>query len=51
VTVSFAGYDRLVSEYMEPEFLSRNSRRPRAFLIRTAVLERMCGPLARCCSS
>ena len=43
--VSFAGDDRLVSEYMESEFLSRISARQRAFLTRTAVLERMCGPL------
>ena len=43
--VSFGGGDRLVSEYMESEFLSRISRRQRAFLTRTAVLERMCGPL------
>jgi LuxR family maltose regulon positive regulatory protein len=43
--VSFGGDDRLVSEYMESEFLSRFSRGQREFLIRTAVLERMCGPL------
>jgi LuxR family transcriptional regulator, maltose regulon positive regulatory protein len=43
--VSFGGDDRLVSEYMESELLSRISRRQRAFLTRTAVLERMCGPL------
>ena len=43
--VSFGGDDRLVSEYMESEFLSRISRQQRAFLTRTAVLERMCGPL------
>ena len=43
--VSFGGADRLVSDYMESEFLSRVSRRERAFLTRTAVLERMCGPL------
>ena len=43
--VSFGGDDRLVSEYMKAEFLSRVSRRQRAFLTRTAVLERMCGPL------
>ena len=30
---------------MESEFLARISRRQRAFLTRTAVLERMCGPL------
>jgi LuxR family maltose regulon positive regulatory protein len=43
--VSFGGEDRLVSEYVESEFLSRISRRQRVFLTRTAVLERMCGPL------
>jgi LuxR family maltose regulon positive regulatory protein len=43
--VSFGGDDRLVSEYMESEFLARISRRQRVFLARTAVLERMCGPL------
>jgi LuxR family transcriptional regulator, maltose regulon positive regulatory protein len=43
--VSFGGGDRLVSEYMESEFLARISARQRMFLTRTAVLERMCGPL------
>lgn len=43
--VSFGGDDRLVSEYVESEFLSRIPRRQRAFLTRTAVLERMCGAL------
>jgi LuxR family transcriptional regulator, maltose regulon positive regulatory protein len=43
--VSFGGGDRLVSEYMESEFLARISHRHRVFLTRTAVLERMCGPL------
>jgi LuxR family transcriptional regulator, maltose regulon positive regulatory protein len=43
--VSFGGGDRLVSEYVESEFLARISRRRRLFLTRTAVLERMCGPL------
>jgi LuxR family maltose regulon positive regulatory protein len=43
--ISFGGDDRLVSEYMESEFLARISRRRRAFLTMTAVLERMCGPL------
>ena len=32
-------------DYMESEFLSRVSARQRVFLTRTAVLERMCGPL------
>ena len=43
--ISFGGDDRLVSDYLESEFLSRISREQRAFLTRTAVLERMCGPL------
>ena len=43
--VSFGGDDRLVSEYMESEFLSRISARQRVFLTRAAVLERMCAPL------
>ena len=43
--VSFGGDDRLVSQYMEAEFLARISARHRAFLTRTAVLERMCGSL------
>ena len=43
--VAFGGDDRLVIDYMESEFLSRVSARQRVFLTRTAVLERMCGPL------
>jgi LuxR family maltose regulon positive regulatory protein len=43
--VSFGGDDRLVSEYLESEFLPRISPQRREFLTRTAVLERMCGPL------
>ena len=43
--ISFGGGDRLVSEYMESEFLARISSRQRVFLTRTAVLERMSGPL------
>jgi LuxR family maltose regulon positive regulatory protein len=43
--VAFGGDDRLVSEYVESEFLSRISRQQRVFLTRTSVLERLCGPL------
>jgi len=43
--VSFRGDERLVSEYVESEFLSLISRTERAFLTRTAVLDRMCGSL------
>ena len=42
---SFGGDDRFVSEYVESEFLARISAQHRAFLTRTAVLERMCGSL------
>ena len=42
---AFGGDDRLVSQYMESEFLERISARHREFLTRTAVLDRMCGPL------
>ena len=42
---AFRGDDRLVSEYMESEFLAPISRQQRVFLTRTAVLERLCGPL------
>ncbi len=42
---SFGGDVRWVSEYLESEFLARISRSHRVFLTRTAVLERMSGPL------
>ena len=42
---AFGGDNRLVAEYIESEFLARISRPQRMFLTRTAVLERMCGPL------
>ena len=45
--VSFGGGDRLVSQYMESEFLARISARQRVFLTRAAVLERMSGPLCQ----
>ena len=43
--VAFAGDDRLVSDYVESEVLARISPRQRAFLTRTAALERMSGAL------
>src|SRR5215471_10000514 len=42
---SFGGDDLFVSEYLESEFLERISSAQRVFLTRTAVLERMSGPL------
>jgi LuxR family transcriptional regulator, maltose regulon positive regulatory protein len=42
---SFTGEHQLVSQYLEAELLARISARQRVFLTRTAVLERMCGPL------
>jgi LuxR family maltose regulon positive regulatory protein len=43
--VSFSGGDRFVNDYMESEFLSRIPGRQLEFLTRTAVLDRLCGPL------
>src|SRR5580700_3697726 len=42
---AFGGDDRLVSEYVEAEFLARIPPSQRVFLTWTAVLDRMCGPL------
>ncbi len=42
---TFGGDDQFVTEYVESEFLTRISSSQRAFLTRTSVLERMCGPL------
>jgi LuxR family maltose regulon positive regulatory protein len=42
---AFGGDDRLVSEYVESEFLAWIPEPQRVFLTRTAVLDRMCGPL------
>jgi LuxR family transcriptional regulator, maltose regulon positive regulatory protein len=39
------GDDRLVADYLHSELLARLSSDEVAFLTRTAVLERMCGPL------
>ena len=43
--VPFVGEHHLVSRYMESEFLARISPKQRVFLTRTAVLERLRGPL------
>jgi len=43
--LSFDGADRFIAEYLESEFLAPVSARDREFLTRTAVLERMSGPL------
>jgi LuxR family transcriptional regulator, maltose regulon positive regulatory protein len=43
--VTFAGDDRLVADYLWFELLSRLPARQVSFLTRTAVLDRMCGPL------
>ena len=42
---AFGGDDRLVSEYVESEFLARIPQSQRVFLTWTAVLDRMCAPL------
>ena len=41
----FSGDDRLMADYLRSELLSRLSGDEVSFLIRTSVLERMCGPL------
>jgi LuxR family maltose regulon positive regulatory protein len=43
--VTFGGANRLVSDYLEAELLSRVSPRQRLFLTRTAVLERLSAAL------
>jgi LuxR family maltose regulon positive regulatory protein len=43
--VSFSGDDRVVSEYMESEFLEKTPAHQRAFLTRSSALQRMSGPL------
>jgi LuxR family maltose regulon positive regulatory protein len=42
---SFHGDDRFVADYFRTEHLSRLKRSDREFLVRTSVLDRMCGPL------
>lgn len=44
-TVSFAGNDRFIADYLRSEHLSRLRRSDLEFLTRTALLDRMCGPL------
>ncbi len=41
----FTGTDRLMSDYLRSEVLSRLSRSQRAFLVRTSILDRLSGPL------
>ncbi|MFL6223146.1 MAG: LuxR C-terminal-related transcriptional regulator [Actinomycetes bacterium] len=41
----FTGNDRIMAEYLWSEFLARLPQRTVSFLTRTAVLDRMCGPL------
>jgi len=43
--IVFAGDDRFVGDYLRAEFLERASRSEVAFLTRTSILDRMCGPL------
>jgi LuxR family transcriptional regulator, maltose regulon positive regulatory protein len=42
---AFAGDDQFIVEYLNSELLSRLPARQVSFLTRTAVLDRMCGPL------
>jgi LuxR family maltose regulon positive regulatory protein len=41
----FAGDHRYMGEYLRAEFLNRVSRADVAFLTRTSILDRLCGPL------
>jgi LuxR family transcriptional regulator, maltose regulon positive regulatory protein len=43
--MGFAGDDRFIVDYLNAELLSRLPPRQVSFLTRTAVLDRMCGPL------
>jgi LuxR family maltose regulon positive regulatory protein len=43
--VAFAGNDRFIVDYLNSELLARLPARQVSFLTRTAVLDRMCGPL------
>jgi LuxR family maltose regulon positive regulatory protein len=43
--VAFAGDDRFIVDYLNAELLARLPARQVSFLTRTAVLDRMCGPL------
>ena len=43
--MSFTGDDRYIADYLRSEHLSRLRRADLEFLTRTAVLDRMCGPL------
>ena len=42
----FAGDDRVVGDYLLAEVLDRQPPRQRAFLLRTSIVERVCGGLA-----
>ncbi len=42
---TFTGSDRFVMDYLVEEVLRQQSARVQAFLLRTAILNRLCGPL------
>ena len=42
---SFTGSHRFVLDYLVEEVLKRQSEKVRGFLLRTSILERLCGPL------
>jgi LuxR family transcriptional regulator, maltose regulon positive regulatory protein len=42
---SFAGDDRYIADYLIEEVLQRQPEPVRTFLLKTAILEQMCGPL------
>ena len=42
---AFAGNDRLVADYLADEVLGRQPSHIQTFLLRTSILDRLCGPL------
>jgi LuxR family maltose regulon positive regulatory protein len=44
---AFAGTHRYVLDYLSEEVLERQPERIRTFLLRSSILERLCGPLCR----
>jgi LuxR family maltose regulon positive regulatory protein len=45
VAIAFSGDDRLMADYLRAEVLARLPPATAAFLIRTSVLDQLCGPL------
>ena len=46
---SFAGSHRYVLDYLIEEVLERQPKSVQAFMLQTAILDRLTGSLVRCC--